>query len=72
MTKLIAKNKAQSTLEATIAMIAAVLLLLGILQVFVWVNKTMVERQEAFRSTRTNRSPTVDFYTPGEFDIFGE
>ena len=65
------KTKAQSTLETTIALVAAVVLLLGITQVFVWLNTTVIKRQEAFRNSRTSRTPTPDFYTPEDFDIFG-
>lgn len=64
-------HRGQSTLESTVALIAAVIFLLGITQVFVWVNKMMVERHEAFRSTRLNKTPVVEFYTPEELDIFG-
>lgn len=66
------QSKAQSTLECTIALVAAVALLLGITQVFVWVNKTMVERHQAYDETRTSRTADYDFYEPGEFNIFGE
>ena len=65
------KTKAQSTLETTIALVAAVVLLLGITQVFIWLNSTILSRHEAFRNSRTSRTPTPDFYTPEDFDIFG-
>lgn len=62
----------ESTLEATIALIAAVILLLGITQVFVWVNKTMVKRHQAYQATRFNENPPVEFYTPEQLNMFGE
>ena len=65
------KYQGQSTLESTIALIAAVVLLLGITQVFVWVNKMMVERQRAYQSTRMSAYPQVEFYKPKNLDIFG-
>jgi Tfp pilus assembly protein PilW len=71
MTKSRLGYRGQSTLESTIALVAAVILLLGITQVFVWVNRTMVGRHQAFRSTQFNTTPVVDFYTPEELDIFG-
>lgn len=68
----LSEYRGQSTLEATIALIAAVILLLGITQVFVWVNKTMVKRHQAYQAARFNENPPVEFYTPEKLNIFGE
>lgn len=46
--------KAQATIELTIAFIACIVLTLGIIKVFVWMNKSMVDRQVRFQATRTN------------------
>ena len=71
MVKYGSNKTGQSTLETTIALVAAVILILGITQVFVWLNKIMVERHEAFESSSTSADPVVDFYQPEEFNIFG-
>lgn len=72
MVKIIPNRKAQSSLECTIALVAAVALLLGITQVFVWLNKMMVERHQAYDATRTSSTAAYDFYEPESFNIFGE
>lgn len=67
----LSEYRGQSTLESTIALIAAVVLLLGITQVFIWVNKMMVERRQAYQATRMSASPQVEFYQPKNLDVFG-
>ncbi len=46
-------TKAQATIELTIAFIASILLLIGVTKIFVWMNKTMVDRQIDYQKTRT-------------------
>jgi hypothetical protein len=70
MHKIPLKNIGQSTLETTITLIVIVVLLLGITNVFVWMNKMMVERHQAFRATQFDSSPTINFYQPKKLDIF--
>ena len=70
MNKSRTRCRAQATLESTVTLIIAVILLLGITQVFIWMNKIMIERHQAFRSTRRGTQAVVNFYTPEEFDIF--
>lgn len=63
---------AQATLELTISLIVCVVLLIGIAKIFVWLNRCMVERQQAYQSGRINPLGKIDFYTPSKMDIFGE
>lgn len=63
---------AQATLELTVSLIVCVILLLGAAKIFVWINKSMVERQQAYRNTRAAPLGKIDFYTPPKMDIFGE
>jgi uncharacterized membrane protein len=72
--------KAQSTVELTLVLIVCVIFLLGIAKIFVWVNRTLVERQERFLTWR-RMDPVAfisfdlwkdNFYKPPKLDIFGE
>ncbi|MBN3038978.1 MAG: hypothetical protein JW869_06155 [Candidatus Omnitrophica bacterium] len=51
-------------IETTLAFVAIVIFLLGITQIFVWMNRSMIERQKAYQSSRTGLgSPgSIDFY----------
>ena len=62
----------QATLELTISLIVCMVLLMGAAKIFVWLNKTLVERQEAYQQDRKNPVDKIDFYTPEKLDIFGE
>lgn len=48
-------KKAQVTLEITLGFIGALLLLLGALKVFVWVNERLVLRQEDYEGSVEGR-----------------
>lgn len=43
-------RKAQVSLETAFALIITILLLLGATYIFVWMNKTMVERQKNYKA----------------------
>jgi hypothetical protein len=43
-------RKAQVSLETAFALIVTILLLLGATYIFVWMNKTMVERQKSYKA----------------------
>lgn len=47
-------KKAQSTLEVAVAIIGILILLLGSLKLFMWVNKLLVLRQESYENTRVS------------------
>lgn len=66
------KSKGQSIIETTVALVALFIFLFGVARVFVWVNRSMVERQEAYQATRVvgGKIGAVDFYTPDRFYIF--
>ncbi|MCM8800167.1 MAG: hypothetical protein NC900_05530 [Candidatus Omnitrophica bacterium] len=69
--------RGQVTLELTVALIVTILFLIGITKIFVWLNQTMVERQQAYQDTRPKTTAGVtkdkiNFYTPKKLDIFGE
>lgn len=68
------KGKGQSMIEMTIALVALFIFLFGVARVFVWVNRSMVKRQQAYQATRVvgGGIGDVDFYTPEEFHMFGE
>ena len=46
------KTQAQASLEVTVALIGALLLLFGSLKIFLWINDRLVRRQQAYESTR--------------------
>ena len=46
-------RRGQASLEMTLALIGALLLLFGSLKVFLWVNERMVSRQLSYEATRT-------------------
>lgn len=45
-------KKGQVTIEMTLALIAVFLLLMGSFKIFIWVNRCLVERGEAYETTR--------------------
>jgi len=56
----------------TVALIVCIILLIGAAKIFVWLNQTLVERQEYYQWTRQNPTGKIDFYTPQKMDIFEE
>jgi len=70
------KRNGQSTLEVTVALVAAFILLFGAVKVFVWVNERMVLRQEQYEATRVEAasdSPGLELDESNfpRLDIFG-
>ena len=61
--------KAQSTLEFTVALVAAFILLLGSVKLFVWLNERMVLRQEAYESTRVRAGQSFSTFLVQETDL---
>lgn len=55
----------QVSIEAAFAFIVAILLLLGAAYIFVWMNKSIVEREEYQRKSVDGK------YTPKPLKIFG-
>ena len=51
--------KAQVSLELSIALISVLILLLGSLNVFVWVNQRLVWRQRDYEDTRVKAGSTT-------------
>lgn len=45
-------KRGQASLEMTVALIGALLLLLGSFKVFLWVNERIVSRQQSYEATR--------------------
>ncbi len=65
-------TRAQSTIELTAAILACIVLLGGVVDIFMWMNKNIVVRQERFQATRQSLT-TVDFYDPAKenrLDVF--
>lgn len=52
-------HEGQASLEMTAAVIGALLLLVGCLQVFVWINQRMVARQQSYEATRLPAASTA-------------
>ena len=48
------KIKGQATLEIALSIAGVVLLLVGSLAIFIWVNQGLVLRQEAYENSRDN------------------
>ena len=48
------RTKAQVSLELSIALIGILILLFGAFNVFMWVNKRMVQRQKDYESSRVS------------------
>lgn len=47
------KNRfAQTSIELTLAILCVLILLIGISRLFVWLNQSLVERQEAYENIR--------------------
>lgn len=68
---------AQATLEITLALISVLLLLLGSLKLFLWVNQRLVQRHQDYENSRvsagTSFSETqVDETAYPELNIFGK
>ncbi len=68
--------RGQVTLELTIGLVASLIFLLGTVQIFFWFNRCLVERQQAYESTRLNPLSTsgagVNLYTPPKLYVFPE
>ena len=69
-------RRGQASLEMTLAMIGALLLLFGSLQVFVWVNGRLIVRQRNYEQTRQQAAESqtlVQWDEPsGSLSVFGE
>ena len=62
------KDRAQSTIEFTVAFVAAILFLVFTCNVFVWMNRSLLDRQIAYEDTRTS-VPTGQDFTPPAMDF---
>lgn len=63
-------NKAQSTLEMALAVTAALFLLVGGINLFIWLNKLLVLRQEKYEDTRNTVSQVDESQFP-KLNILG-
>ena len=59
----ILKNKGQSTLELSLVFVLMVLLVGGIVKIWLWSNKQIVERQLRYNATRVAAGTSSDGYT---------
>ena len=51
-------DKGQASLEMTLALVGALLLLFGSLKVFLWLNSRFVARQQAYEASRVAAGST--------------
>lgn len=54
----------QASLEMTVALVGAILLLFGSLKVFLWLNERLVTRHQNYEATRVSGVPWVEPSTP--------
>jgi hypothetical protein len=61
----------QVAIETSLAIVAIFIFLLGVTQIFLWMNRSMVERQRAYQTSRTQlgsaarrhgKIGSIDFY----------
>ena len=68
------KNKAQATIEFTLAFVCSLLFLILTVNLFCWFNHCLVDRQRTYEATRTDAtriaSPGVWDYEPPELNVF--
>lgn len=71
-------RRGQASLEATFALLGAVLLLLAGFRIFLWMSERLISRQREFQRTRVEaidrgRTAGVPAYEPTQpLDLFGE
>ncbi|MBU4009132.1 MAG: hypothetical protein KJ882_00050 [Proteobacteria bacterium] len=71
-------NKAQASLEFTIAFVLTILFLVFTVNLFVWFNHCVVQRQVEFEKSRSraggfegpNKVGDSDFFRPPELNVF--
>ena len=68
------KNKAQASIEFTIAFVCTILFLILTCNLFVWLNHCLVRRQVAYENSRKEATRSTpgrdDFFTPPQFNVF--
>lgn len=72
---LVTYTKAQVSLEMSVAVMCFIVLLFGILQVFSWLNSSLVSRQVNYESTRYSATSSYSYQAPPQterLNIFGE
>lgn len=67
-----ASKRGQVGIETSVAMIAVFIFLLGATQVFLWMNRNIIERQREYQNSRTRltEADTIDFYRPQRLYVF--
>lgn len=70
-------DKAQSSIEFSIAFVMAILFLILSCNLFVWLNHNIVQRQRSYEKSRlvegyagNPRPPETNFYTPKRMNLF--
>lgn len=70
--------KAQVSLELVASLIACLILIVGVSRIFVWMNESIVKRQENYQlgrkisSSDINNANQINFYTPERLYIFSK
>jgi Flp pilus assembly protein TadG len=72
-------RRGQATVEMTVAMLGALILIFGSFKVFLWLNERYVRRQRAYEATRTQAASTgpstakpVWWREPEKLNLFNE
>jgi ATP/ADP translocase len=63
------KNRAQTTVELALAMIGVVILFLGCINTFVWLNRVMAARQKLYDESRAKAASVPSSKTPDERQV---
>ena len=58
-------ERAQASMEMTVAMICAMLLMLGCFKMWLWMNERLIARQQEYNATRVAAASNVN---PGGWD----
>ncbi len=63
------KNRAQVTMELALAMIGVVVLFLGCINTFIWLNRVMAARQKLYDDSRAKAASVPISATPVEMQV---
>jgi hypothetical protein len=66
-------RRAQASLEMTVALLGALLLMLGSFKIFLWVTERLVSRQQSYEATRPTLGGVRNYQEPSKrLQIFNQ